>query len=121
MNRRDIIKSIAALPVLGAIGHCSNAIQVNERKAPRHLLQVGFTSGQIQMLCGTHLASLDGILKFNGLIPEDSVLEVIFDLATQDAYIYRWRHKDFFPVIGFEVISTRAVSDEWERELGCGR
>jgi len=120
MNRRDILKGIAALPSLGIVNHASNTVYSVERKAPRNLLQVGFTSSHIESFAPGNPEKLDAVLKAKGLIPEDAVLEAIFDLATQDAYVYRWRHSDFHPVCRFDVIETRAVSEDWLKVLACG-
>lgn len=116
MNRRDILKGIAALPAIGLGAYEVAKVHVVpdvSPRFPRNLLQVGFTTTQMQEFFLKANGSMDQVLKKKGLIPSDAVLEKCFECATQDMTVFRWQHRDFQPVPGMDIISTCGPSEEW--------
>lgn len=114
MDRRAILKGIAALPGLALwSGEVAETRTSSGMRYPRSLLQVGFTNSQFHEFTKKASCDMDTFLKAKELIPKDAQLEKVFQCAMQDAIVFRWQHQDFTPVNGFDVISTRGPSEEW--------
>ena len=118
MQRRDILKGIAALPALGIELYGASATMINPPRLPRNLLQIGFSTPDLLKLKSKYAKDIDTLLKAENLIPEDAVLEKMFDCCTQDVVVFRWWHPDFQPVVGFDTIFTVGPSDDWREILG---
>jgi hypothetical protein len=120
MNRRDILKGIAALPAIGLINHSTAVASMPHasRKMPRHLFQLGLSTADLHALRSKYARDVDTILKAEELIPQDAVLEAVFECAGQDVMVFRWQHEGFHPIVGYDCISTCAPSDEWRKKLG---